>query len=130
MATLYDYAYYIDGKYIAILQKTVSSIYNPYLRINENLYLTPENSDSSGIMIEYSVTSTAPTDDQSTLDVDAQTALALVDYVKYRLYEERENEQMAQRFYNKFLSRISRANRDKQGKESFIVGTLHPGMIL
>ena len=93
----YDYAYYKEGDdYIAILQKGTIATYNIGTATGINdVFLTPSVSDSSAIMLEYTYEISKPTTETDTIDVNDTVALALVDYVKYRLAQNEGNVKMA-----------------------------------
>ncbi len=115
----YDYAFYNDGEKLALLQRVATSTYDPAPAITED-YLTPQADDAQGVMIEYTSDKDYPTDELSNLDVSRQLALAIVDYVKYRLLED-SNPRESDRYYGKFLRRVSRSESNKDGQPAIII---------
>ena len=112
--TTYDYKYYIEGRYLAILQRAEDLQYDPYLTVVSNLYKTPESSQLSGIMLRYTETVTAPTDEVTDIGVTRDLALGLVHYVKYRMYSDKDLK-MATWNYNKFLYYVAKHNSNIKG---------------
>ena len=119
MATYYDYVYCVDGEYLAILQKGGVTSYSPE-PVTEEIYLTPENDDTAGIMMEYVSNKSYPSDETSTLDVSRPLALAIADYVRHRFHEDAGNEKFSEKYYRKFRERISKEDRNKSG-DPFVV---------
>lgn len=114
MAYLYDYQYYISGRKIAILQRSIDSTYDPFIRIRDDIYLTPSNSDADAIMIEYNGRPDRVSSESDTIDLDLDLSRALVRYIKARMANDKqqydvENEEM-KRFY-KLVSERKRALR-------------------
>jgi hypothetical protein len=58
-------------------------------------------------MIEYVYSATEPTTESDSIDVSKNLALALVEYVKYKVAEDEGNERKADRYYSKFLVKMS-----------------------
>lgn len=111
---IYDYRWYTEGRYLAILQRTLGSVYDPYFRI-EDLYVTPSEADSSAIYVRYTVTITTPTDEESDLGVTGELGKAIVYYVKARLAEENEDDKGALKNMNRFYYYISREMNNRRG---------------
>jgi len=91
MATIYDYKYYSDGRHIALLQKQMLTVYDPYIKTKDELYLTPSTSDSEAILLDYTPVLNYPSNEQSVLDVNNRLAKAIVEYVKYKFAEDAED---------------------------------------
>src|SRR3972149_796988 len=91
MSTLYDYRWHQEGRYIAILQRSIDSVYDPYLSLADDLFITPSVSDSSAVYLRYTVTQTAPSSETVDLGLSQNLSLAVVHYVKARLAEEKED---------------------------------------
>jgi len=115
MATLYDYTWYIDGRYLAILQNGSSTSYDPDSISMVDMFVTPENDQDAAIMLEYVYSPTNPTAETDTISVNNLLSLAIVDYVKFRMAEDAGNEKLARSFYGKFLSRVSRETDNRTG---------------
>lgn len=88
MANYYDYRYFVDGRNLAILQNAQDISYDPYIDYGDELYVTPTQSDSSGIMLRITVRIPAPSNEQTDLDLDRFVARAVVYYVKAQMVED------------------------------------------
>jgi len=115
LATVYEYWYYISGRKIAILSRGSSTTYDPNVTTTNDQLVTPTVADTDAIMLDYSYKPTTPTAESDTIDVSEYLALALVDYVKYKMFEEQGDENRAKLYYNKFLVKISRNENMKLG---------------
>ena len=115
MATIYDYRYYIDVIYLVILQRAYDAVYDPYLKLSDDYFVTPEHDDSAAIYIKYTPTLTAPTSEDSTLGLNPTLCLAVVEYVKHRLAKDNGDEAAADRYYNEFLRYLRRDRNTKFG---------------
>jgi hypothetical protein len=87
-ANTYDYRWYQEGRYLAFVQRQQESIYDPYYSVREDIYRTPFTSDSSAILVRYTVPVTVPTAETTDLGVSREIAMGLVHYVKYKLLED------------------------------------------
>jgi len=125
VANTYDYRWYQEGRYLAIVQRQQESIYDPYYSIREDIYRTPFTSDSSAILLRYTVSVTAPSDETTDLGVSREIAMGLVHYVKYKLLEDKDPK-MAQWNYNKFLYYTERHNKNVKGKPPVKVMAAQP----
>ena len=110
-----EYQYYIEGRKIAILSRGATTTYDPAVTTSSELWQTPTVADSDSIMLSYSYLPTIPTTESSTIDVNNYLALALVDYVRHRMFEDQGDEQMAKLYYNKFLAKINTNENNKIG---------------
>jgi hypothetical protein len=110
MANYYDYRYYIDGRNIAILQNAQDISYDPYIDYGDELYVTPQTSDSSGILLKYTVVISAPSDEETAIGVDRFLARAIVYYVKAKLVEDTDKRlfEWNMREFNKLVQRQRR----------------------
>lgn len=115
MSTYYHYRYYIDGNKLAILQKQIISVRDPFVETIDDMYLTPCYDDSDGIMVEYIPKLNYPTNEQSTLDVNNALARAIVDFVRMRLAEEEGNERMSQIYERRFYGKLTHEKNQKLG---------------
>ena len=112
MATIYEYAYYLEGDYIAILQKGTDSVNDPdYFTVEQ--WLTPSTADTDAIMVRYSKSPTVPTTETSDLGLSRRLSLSLVDYVRARMAEKQGNEMLAQRYMNKFRFMVRQHTNNK-----------------
>lgn len=115
MATLYDYRWYNDGRYLAILQRQTDSVYDPYLSLNDDLFATPETDDSSAIYVRYTVTQTAPNSETDDDGLPLDLSLAVVHYIKARLAEENGDEGRQMINMKEFYKYLSRNQNNKKG---------------
>ena len=115
MSTIYDYQYYISGRKLAILSRGTDTEYDPNVTTTSDMWVTPTVDDTDAILLEYAYAGTTPTAESDTLDVSEYLALALVDFVKHKMYEEQGDENRSKLYYNKFLTKISRNENMKLG---------------
>lgn len=115
ITNVYDYRYYIDGRYIAILQRSTDSVFDPYITMDEDLFETPSEADSSAIYVRYSVTYARPTNEEADLGVVGLLSLALVHYVKARLAEDSGDERKQEKQYNQFLKYVEKERLNRRG---------------
>lgn len=123
MSTTFDYRYYIEGRYLGLLQRSISSTYDPYLTLSEDLYTTPAEADSNAIYIRYTAAVVIPSSEESDVGVSGLLAQAIVYYVRSKLYEEAGDENRAMVAYNKFLTLIQREMNSRKGAMRKIMGT-------
>jgi hypothetical protein len=121
ITSVYDYRYYIEGRKLAILQRSIDSIYDPYLTLREDLFETPSIADSSAIYVRYTAVVSTPSDEEASLDVSGKLPLAMVYYIKSRLAEDANDERSQVRNYNKFLELIRREINQRKGSGSVIL---------
>ena len=123
MSTIYEYAYYIDGRKIAILSKGSSSTYvNDTNLTLLDIWVTPENDDSDAIMLEYTSKISAPTSETESINVNEYLTLAIEDYVRFKLSMDKYNStsdardlKNAQTFYGRFRNKIWENEHNKLG---------------
>jgi hypothetical protein len=128
-ANTYDYRWYQEGRYLAFVQRQQESIYDPYYSVREDIYRTPFTSDSSAILVRYTVPVTVPTAETTDLGVSREIAMGLVHYVKYKLLEDKDAN-MARWHYNKFLYYVERHNKNYKGKPPIrVMPALNPGAL-
>ena len=118
----YDYRYYIEGRYLGILQRSISSTYDPYLTLNEDLYTTPAESDSNAIYTRYTVNIAMPTNEESDVGVSGLLAQAIIYYVRSKLYEDAGDDKRAFVARNKFYELIQRQMNSRKGGMRRIIG--------
>jgi len=100
-----QYKYYIDGQDLIILEKDSDT----------GVYITPATNYTNGILLRYTVANTPPTSISDELGLSRRLEMAIVDYVKYRLYENAGDDRRAQFYYRKFLSALSREVKNRRG---------------
>ena len=129
MFITYDYRYYIEGRYIAILQRQQESIYDPYYDVREDVYKTPTEDDDEGILLRYTVSQSASTSETTDLGISRDLALGIVHYVKARLAEERGDMRMREWHYNRFLYYTSKHNSNVKGSPPSMVMVNSAGVV-
>ena len=67
-----DFLYYLQGANIALVEKEE----------NTQDYKSPSTTIADGLQLEYSKMPTAPTADNSVIDLSEELCLAVVDYLK------------------------------------------------
>jgi hypothetical protein len=119
----YDYAYYKEGDdYIAILQKGTIATYNLSTATGVNdVFLTPTVDDSDAIMLEYVYEISEPTTETDSIDLTNMKALALVDYVKFRLAQEQGDVKMALYWHQEFRKRLCLNSRNFKAVPSICI---------
>jgi len=128
MSTVYDYRYYIHGRQIAIIQRQLDNIHDPYLISNDIMYQTPASSDVSAIQIVCTKKPTAPTDETSTIDLSATLVNAVEAFVKSKLYEDKEDENRADYHMKDFYRKLELHEENLRGSQAIMM-TVGPGMI-
>ncbi len=123
MATLYQYKWYLSGRKLAILQQGSSTTYNTDSVVTRDMWLTPTSAQTDAIAIEYVYSGTEPTAESDTIDVNATLSLALVDYVRHRMAEDEGKEKLADKYYGKFLRRVSVEADNRTGMPRKIIPT-------
>ena len=108
------FAYRKNGDNIALFERIVSEDTTDGINYTEE-WNTPDTDLTFGLLVEYSGTITSPTSETSDVDVSRMIALAIIDYVKYRMLEESGNEKRAMYYYGKFLNKIAREYTNKSG---------------
>lgn len=111
-STIYAYRYYIDGRYLAILQNRTTNVFPT---LNEDIFVTPTIADSSAIYVRYTIGISAPTDENSNLEVNDTLGEGLVHYVKFKFAEDSGDERAQRYHYNKFLYFINREISNRRG---------------
>lgn len=70
------YAYYVEGGNFAIVEED-----------DNGHYVSPITAIDNGILVRFTKMPTMPTSEDSTLPVDPELALSLIDYVKAKFFE-------------------------------------------
>jgi len=108
MADLNSYKYYLSGRYIGILSYDEE----------EGLYLTPDEDETSAIMLEYTLAAASVTVETDSIDIDDSLARAIVYYVKMRLAEDMGREDFARLYKAKFYYYVQRSQNNKTGVDA------------
>ena len=98
MATSKQYSYYIDGRRLAILEKNADT----------GRWNAPNSSVSAAIKLDYSVAPDDPIDETSNIDVPNYLALALVDYVMAKVFEESGDLQRTEYYMKNFKGKVGK----------------------
>ena len=99
------YAYYIQGGNFAIVEKSDTSGH----------YESPSKTIASGISVTFTKMPTLPTTEASTIPVDPELAVALVDYVKAKFFE-KEGEYDKREFHmRQFKKRVFEFQKNRFG---------------
>ncbi len=122
MATVYDYRYYIDGRYIAIVQRQSDQTYDPWLKIEDDVFSVPQVSDSSAIYIRFSIATTQSfATESTTIDISNNLAQGIIEYIRSKFAQERGDERKEIYHYNNFLRYISRERKLRGGHANIIL---------
>ena len=105
-----SYCYYIQGDYIGILE------YNE----ETGCWDSPTEAVSSGFIVEYTKVITDPTVHSSSLTISRDIASAIVYYLKYKMYEDRDPKK-AEYFKTKYMQKVRREVNRKIGSERRII---------
>ena len=116
MAT-YDYRYFVDGRQLAILQKKISS----ESLTREEIFIRPTYADSSAVYIRYTVSVSAPSDENTEISASRELSEAIVYYVKSKLLEDAGEEKKALFYMNKFYTMVSRHRSNIKGPGSQVM---------
>lgn len=112
---VYDYKYYIRGRQIALLQRQVDSVYDPFITSSELVYETPSNDDPVAIRIECTIKPTAPSDETGTIDLPSMLFKAVEDYIKARIAEDNNEFQLSDRYIKEFYRKIGIHRQNMSG---------------
>jgi hypothetical protein len=123
---LYDYRYYIEGAYIAILQRHLSTSEDPYAA-TEDWFVTPTVADTTAIYLRFTKALTLPTDETSDLGLSKDLAMACLYYVKARLAED-QNPRLADKYMSEFYKYVSR-ERQRTQPDPFAVTSNYMGAV-
>ena len=108
MASIKEYAYYVKGKYIAIVESYVDSNTSVSRSISRNAeYKSPQSTVENAMLIEYvavpkTVDGIDITDETSDINISIYLSKALVYYVKARLAEDAGEFEMKEYFMREF----------------------------
>jgi hypothetical protein len=116
MLAIYDYRWYDDGGKFAFVQRRRDYIFSPYITYADEIFGTPNASDTNAIVLRYVKKRTAPSDEVTDLGVSRDLAIAIVHYVKYKFLEDNEDKAQRRWHYNRFLYYIQRHNRNIKGQ--------------
>ena len=107
------YGYYVEGGNIGILEEN----------INTGKWDSPTKSISNGILIRFTKIPTAPTNEAATIPVDEGLALALVDYVKAKIFEQQGDYEKRMFHMREFKKQVMQHQKNRNGGPKIIVPT-------
>ena len=107
------YGYYVEGGNIGILEQNVET----------GKYDSPTTNITNGLMIRFTTMPSLPTDESSTLDVDELLAIALVDYVKAKIFEQQGDYDKRQFHMREFKKHVMQHQKNKNGGAKIIIPT-------
>jgi len=107
------YAYYVEGGNIGILEENIDT----------GKWDSPTKSITNGILIRFTKIPTAPTDESSTIPVDEGLALALVDYVKAKIFEQQGDYEKRMFHMREFKKQVMQHQKNRNGGPKIIVPT-------
>ena len=111
----YEYRYWIDGRKLSIVQRAIDTVFSDSSVVTSDFFVTPTEDVTDGILLQYAYTVTQPTAESDTIDVSNTLALALVDYVRHRVLEDKGDTKGAEGYYAKFLRRVAENEHRKVG---------------
>ena len=112
----YEYRWYPEGRNFAFLQRKRDNIYNPYVHLRDDIFVTPTVADTGAIIVRYTVAVSAPADVTSDLGVSEDIAMGVVHYVKYKLLEDGGDTRKRDWHYRRFLYYINKHNKNLKGE--------------
>jgi hypothetical protein len=119
MATVREYAYYIKGDKIALVERDTAFDNDPTSKdygpdVNRTQWKSPKASISDGIELEYAYSpGNSLVDEGSELPVPSYLAKCLVDYVKYRFLEDAGELELAMYYKAEFMKKLERHESSK-----------------
>ena len=99
------YAYYIQGGNFAIVQQSETTGH----------YESPSKTINNGISVTFTKMPTLPTSESSSVPVDPELAVALVDYVKAKFFEKDGDYDKRQFHMREFKKRVFEFQKNRFG---------------
>lgn len=119
MATVREYAYFIKGSKLSIVERDTTFDNDPTSKdygpdVNKSEWKSPRASISDGIELEYAYSPKDEiVDESSTIPLPSYLAKALVDYIKYKMLEDTGQFETALFFKLEFQKKIERYENSK-----------------
>ena len=119
MATVREYAYYIKGNKIALVERDTAFDNDPTSKdygpdVNRTQWKSPKATIEDGIELEYAYSpGDEIVDDMSEIPLPEYLAKCLVDYVKYRVLEDAGEMELAMYFKAEFLRKLEKHENSK-----------------
>ena len=107
------YGYYVEGGNIGILEEN----------INTGKWDSPTASITNGILIRFTKIPTPPTSESASLPVDEGLALALVDYVKAKIFEQSGDYEKRMFHMREFKKQVMQHQKNRNGGPKIIIPT-------
>ena len=105
------YGYYVEGGNIAILEQNVET----------GKFDSVESNITNGLLVRYTKVPNAPVDESSILPLDESLALALVDYVKAKQFEQQGDYEKRQFHMREFLKKVMQYQKNRNGGPKIII---------
>mgnify|MGYP003110600162 CR=1 FL=1 len=100
-----DFKYYLRGSHIALVERSSTT----------NEYTSPTKNITNGLMLEYSKQPSAPTNEDSVLDITEELSLAAVEYVKAKFAENEQQYDKRNFHMNEFKRMVFQYQRNRFG---------------
>tara|TARA_Y100001938_G_C8003768_1_gene386205 strand:+ start:364 stop:735 length:372 start_codon:yes stop_codon:yes gene_type:complete len=107
------YGYYVEGGNIGILEENIDT----------GKWDSPTKSIANGILIRFTKIPTAPANEAATIPVDEGLALALVDYVKAKIFEQQGDYEKRMFHMREFKKQVMQHQKNRNGGPKIIVPT-------
>lgn len=107
------YGYYVEGGNIGILEQNVET----------GKWDSPTSDITNGLMIRFTKVPTAPTSESADIPMDEGLALALVDYVKAKIFEQQGDYDKRQFHMREFKKRVMQHQKNRNGGAKIIIPT-------
>ena len=107
------YGYYVEGGNIGILEEN----------INTGKWDSPTASITNGILIRFTKIPTPPASESASLPVDEGLALALVDYVKAKIFEQSGDYEKRMFHMREFKKQVMQHQKNRNGGPKIIIPT-------
>ena len=105
------YGYYVEGGNIAILEENIET--GEWDSVTSDI--------ANGLLIRFTKVPDAPTSESSEIPMDESLALALVDYVKAKQFEQSGNYEARQFHMREFLKKVMQHQKNRNGGPKIII---------
>ena len=107
------YGYYVEGSNIAILEENIET--GEWDSVTSDI--------ANGLLIRFTKVPDAPTSEASEIPMDESLALALVDYVKAKQFEQQGDYEKRQFHMREFLKKVMQHQKNRNGGAKIIIPT-------
>ena len=107
------YGYYVEGGNIGILEEN----------INTGKWDSSTKTIANGILIRFTKIPTAPASENANIPMDEGLALALVDYVKAKIFEQQGDYEKRMFHMREFKKHVMQHQKNKNGGAKIIIPT-------